>query len=155
MKISGQHLFKAPAEAVWQAIYDPETIKSCIPQCETITRESDTNWVGTARVRIGPLKVLFTGHITLSDVVPPESYTIGIEASGWVGKAHGTSQVKLVPGDTGTMLHYDAEAHVGISMLDKAMNLANRVANELAESFFTKLAAEVEGRQTRNDTQTL
>lgn len=147
MKITGQHPFKAPPAAVWAAICDPDTLKACIPQCEKITRESDTRWVGEARVRIGPIKVLFTGIIVLSDVLPPERYTIAIEASGWVGKAHGQSHVRLIPDADGTTLHYDAEAHIGIALLDKAMNLASHVASELAESFFTKLAAEVEKRQ--------
>ncbi len=149
MKITGQHPFKAPPAIVWEAICDPDILKACIPQCEKVTRESDTRWVGEARVRIGPVKVLFTGIIVLSDVLPPESYTITIEASGWVGKAHGLSHVRLLPAADGTALHYDAEAHIGIALLDKAMNLASRVASELAESFFTKLAAEVEKRQNR------
>ena len=135
MKITGQHPFKAPPAIVWEAICDPDILTACIPQCEKVTRESDTRWVGEARVRIGPVKVLFTGIIVLSDVLPPESYTITIEASGWVGKAHGLSHVRLLPA---------ADA-----LLDKAMNLASRVASELAESFFTKLAAEVEKRQDK------
>ncbi len=148
MKISGQHAFKAPPPAVWDAICDPEALKACIPQCEKIERQTDTLWIGIARVRIGPVKVTFDGVVTLSNVDAPRSYTIAIEASGWVGKAHGQSHVRLEETAEGTLLHYDAEAHIGISLLDKAMNLANRVAAELADSFFTRLAAEVERRQT-------
>lgn len=143
MKINGSHLFHATPEQVWDGIRDPELLKACIPQCEEILCVSDTFWQGKARVKIGVFKTSFTGDIILSEANPPQSYRIHITAKGFVGSAEGDALVTLTPEESATRLTYNAEAHLGIKILDKAMSLADSVAADLAESFFTRLAAAV------------
>ncbi len=143
MQLTSTYTFTAPPEAVWAAIYDPATLKACIPQCEKIERVRADYWLGRAVVGIGPIKVGFDGEITLSDVMPPESYVISIIARSWLGKAQGSAKVRLTPQETGTLLHYDAEVQIGIKLLNKAMDLAQGVAKELADKFFARLALEI------------
>jgi pimeloyl-ACP methyl ester carboxylesterase len=62
----------------------------------------------TVRLKIGPMKVSFTGIVTLSDLDPPNGYTITGEGSGGVaGFAKGSAAVRLELVGEATMLHYD------------------------------------------------
>lgn len=150
MQISGSYPFAAPPARVWAAIYDPAILKACIPQCEKIEPVRPDFWLGRAVVGIGPLKVGFDGEVTLTEVKPPESYVIAIEAKSWVGKASGTACVNLTSAPDGsTLLHYAAEVHVGIKLLDKAMNMAEGVGKDLADKFFGRLAAEISRQPIR------
>lgn len=147
MQVNGTYLFNASPEAVWAAIYDPATLKACIPACEQIEPMRPDFWLGRASVKIGPFTVPFTGEVTLTDIAAPEHYTIAIAAKGWVGSATGRAKVQLRPVPTGTQLSYQAEVHIGIKLLDKAMNLAQGVAKELADKFFARLAQEINRTQ--------
>lgn len=143
MEVAGQYRFATAPEQLWQAICDPQVLKACIPQCDFIERMDETHWKGTASVKISFMKVSFDGLVTLSDLNPPHSYTIQIDSSSWVGKARGTARVQLVPEGDGTALSYLAEVHIGIKLLDKAMNLAEGLAKELADKFFARLAEQI------------
>jgi uncharacterized protein len=146
MQVNGRYFFAASPEQVWEAICDPATLKQCIPQCDHIERRSTTEWYGTAKVKIGPLGVPFEGLITLHDVIAPESYTLRIAAKSWVGTSHGQSQVTLMPEGAGTVLTYQAEANIGIKLLDKAMDRAEGLAHKLSDSFFGRLAEVIKAR---------
>lgn len=151
MEISGNHFFAATPEEVWQIICDPVVLKQSIPQCETMERLNETQWQGTARLKIGPFSTLFSGLITLSNLNPPHSYTISIEARSWLGNSTGSADVRLENSDNGTRLHYDARAVIGISLLDKAAGMASGMAQSIAEKFFNRLA-DIIAQQRQKDT---
>ncbi len=140
MDITGTYHFAASPEDVWRVICDPVALKQSIPQCESIERINETQWRGTARVKVGPLSTLFSGLVTLTNLNPPSSYTITIEAESWMGHSNGTADVTLVASATGTKLTYTAHVKVGIKALDKAMGLATGLAHSLADKFFARLA---------------
>jgi uncharacterized protein len=151
MQISGTYAFAAPPATVWAAIYEPQTLKACIPQCEKIERVRPDFWLGRAVVGIGPLTVGFDGEITLSDVTPPERYIISILAKSWMGKANGSAAVNLVAtAQGGTELRYTANVQIGIKLLDKAMTLAEGVAKDLADKFFSRLVLEIAKTPSRS-----
>ena len=150
MKCTGQFLFDASPDSVWAAIYNPAMLKACIPQCESITPLTPTTWQGVAKVKIGFLPIRFTGDITLSELNPPHSYIIAMVAHGFVGTADGVAHVRLEPAAEGTVLHYEAEVKIGIKMLNKALNLASGLAEELATHFFERLNTLIQ-QQRRGD----
>lgn len=147
MHITGTYAFDAPPETVWAVICDPVALKESIPQCESIERISETQWRGTARIKVGPFSTLFSGVVTLSNLNPPHAYTIGIEADSWMGKSHGSADVTLTPAGAGTVLTYIADVAVGIKVLDKAMDMATGLAHTLADKFFARLAEHIKQQQ--------
>ena len=48
MEMTGEFRIPAPRQRVWEALNDPETLKQCIPGCQTIEKVSDTEF--TAKV---------------------------------------------------------------------------------------------------------
>src|ERR1700674_1448112 len=96
MDMTGTQHIEAPRDVVWAALNDVEVLKQSIPGCQTIEKLSDTEMTAKVVLRIGPVKATFTGKVTLSDLDPPNGYTISGEGSGGpAGFAKGSAIVRL------------------------------------------------------------
>lgn len=142
MDIKGEQRIALPQERVWQALNDPEVLRQCIPGCEAVERVSDTEYKVIMTAAIGPVKAKFNGKLLLSDVQPPNAYTLHFEGSGGVaGFGKGTSTVKLSPEAQGTLLNYDAKAQVGGRLAQVGSRLIDGVARNMTEEFFSRFNA--------------
>ena len=96
MEMHGELRIQAPRQEVWEKLNDPETLKNCIPGCESVDKVSDTEFTAKVVARVGPVKASFSGKVTLTDLDPPAGYTITGEGSGGVaGFAKGSAKVAL------------------------------------------------------------
>ena len=145
MKITGEHRILADRNTVWQALNDPEVLKVCLPGCESIEKTSDTQMNAKITTRIGPVKASFSGAVTLSDLDPPNGYTIAGEGQGGAaGFASGSAKVRLVEDGPGaTVLSYEAEARVGGKLAQIGSRLIDSTVKKLSEEFFGAFAEKV------------
>lgn len=142
MQMSSTRLIAAPPEEVWRALNDPDTLAGCIPGCESLTRESDTQWRAVIAARVGPVSARFNGAIEVADVVAPSSYTLRFKGQGGAaGFATGEAKVALSPAPGGTALAYQAKAQVGGKLAQIGSRLVDGAAARLAEDFFERFAA--------------
>jgi hypothetical protein len=132
---------EAPREVVWAALNDTEVLKACIPGCESIEKTSDTEMEAKVTLKIGPVKASFTGKVTLSNIDPPNGYTISGEGAGGIaGHARGGADVRLEADGEATILHYDVKAEVGGKIAQLGSRLIDSTARKLAGDFFEKFA---------------
>ena len=144
MKMNGEYQLPVARETVWVKLNDTETLKACIPGCESFDKLSDTEFQAVAVTKIGPVKAKFKGKVTLSDLDPPNGYRITGQGDGGVaGFATGGATVKLEPKDGGTLLIYAVEAQIGGKLAQLGQRLVNGAAKKLANDFFQKFAATV------------
>lgn len=140
MKLSGEHHIPASRQTVWEALNDAETLKACLPGCETLDKISDTEMTAKITTKIGPVKATFTGAVTLSDLDPPKGYTLSGEGKGGTaGFASGSASVTLTEQDGGTLLNYEVEAKVGGKLAQIGSRLIDSVTKKLAGQFFGAL----------------
>ena len=146
MVMNGEVQLPAAQEAVWAKLNDPEVLKICIPGCESLEKLSDTEFQAVATNKIGPVKARFKGKVRLSDLDPPNGYKISGEGDGGVaGFAKGGAVVTLKAQDGGTLLSYNVEAQIGGKLAQIGQRLVNGAAKKLADQFFAKFAAAVQG----------
>jgi uncharacterized protein len=144
MTMNGECQLPVSRETVWVKLNDTETLKACIPGCESFDKLSDTEFQAVAVTKIGPVKAKFKGKVTLSDLDPPNGYKISGQGDGGVaGFASGGATVKLEPKDGGTLLSYTVEAQIGGKLAQLGQRLVNGAAKKLADEFFKKFAASV------------
>jgi carbon monoxide dehydrogenase subunit G len=144
MDMTGDRLIAAPREKIYAALNDPEILKACIPGCESIEKLSDTELKATAAVKLGPIAARFTGKVLLSDLDPPNGYTISGEGQGGVaGFAKGGAHVSLLEEPGGTRLSYTVNAQIGGKMAQLGARLIDSTAKSMAEQFFTRFSAAV------------
>ncbi|WP_375462059.1 carbon monoxide dehydrogenase subunit G [uncultured Enterovirga sp.] len=146
MTMAGSVTLPANRETVWAALNDPEVLKRCIPGCQELVRVGDTGFQATAKVSIGPVKATFKGQVNLSDIDPPNGYTISGEGQGGIaGFAKGGAKVGLTDAEGGgTLLTYDVEAQVGGKIAQLGGRLVNGVAKKYADEFFATFAKVLE-----------
>ena len=144
MTMTGEYQLPVSQETVWVKLNDTETLKACIPGCESFDKLSDTEFQTVAVTKIGPVKAKFKGKVTLSDLDPLNGYKISGQGDGGVaGFASGGATVKLEPKDGGTLLSYTVEAQIGGRLAQLGQRLVNGAAKKLADEFFKKFAASV------------
>jgi len=139
MEMSGEQRIPLPQQRVWEALNDPEILKACIPGCESIDRVSDNEYKVAMTAAIGPVKAKFSGKLQLSDMNPPNSYSLAFEGSGGAaGFGKGSAQVSLAPEGGGTLLTYKATASVGGKLAQIGSRLIDGVAKKMSDDFFAR-----------------
>jgi carbon monoxide dehydrogenase subunit G len=145
MTMTGEVQLPATRDVVWQKLNDAEVLKACIPGCEELSKDSDTEFRAIAVTKIGPVKARFKGRVQLTDLDPPNGYRISGEGDGGVaGFAKGGATVNLTDKDGGTLLTYNVEAQIGGKLAQLGQRLVNGAAKKLADDFFRNFAATVE-----------
>ena len=98
MDMTGEYRISAPRDKVWEALNDPEILKICIPGCEELNKDSETELSAKVSTKVGPVSAKFVGKVTLSDINPPEGYNISGEGQGGVaGFAKGGARAAADP----------------------------------------------------------
>ncbi len=142
MDMNGTQRIEAPREKVYAALNDVDVLKQSIPGCETIEKLSDTQMQATVTLKVGPVKASFKGLVTLSDLDPPNGYTITGEGSGGpAGFAKGGAKVTLEPDGNATILHYAVKADIGGKLAQLGGRLIDSTSKKLAGDFFEKFGA--------------
>jgi len=149
MEMSGEQRIPAPRSVVWEALNDPEVLKASIPGCESLERnEAGDGFDAQVRAKVGPVSAKFAGTVTLSDINPPESYTISGEGKGGAaGFAKGGAKVSLTEAEGETLLSYAAEAKVGGKLAQLGSRLIDGTARKMADDFFSRFSQIVVERQ--------
>jgi carbon monoxide dehydrogenase subunit G len=147
MEMKGEQLVPASQADTWKALNDTEVLKACVPGCESIEPAGENVYAVQMTARVGPVSAKFKGKLTLSDLNPPNSYSIAFEGQGGVaGFAKGGAQVSLAPEGHSTRLAYKVKASVGGKLAQIGSRLVDAAAQKVANDFFTafneKLAAE-------------
>jgi carbon monoxide dehydrogenase subunit G len=120
-------------------------LKECIPGCEELLKNSDTELEAKVTLKVGPVKAKFGGKVTLDKSQAPGQFSLKGEGSGGVaGFAKGGADVELEEDGDATVLRYTAKADVGGKIAQLGSRLISSTANRLAGQFFTKFKEEVE-----------
>jgi carbon monoxide dehydrogenase subunit G len=142
MEMTGEQLVPAPQRVVWDALNDPQVLKASVPGCESIEPSGDNQYQVLMVARVGPVSAKFKGKLTLSDVKPPESYSIAFEGQGGAaGFAKGGAQVRLAPEGDKTKLSYDVKASVGGKLAQIGSRLIDATARKMADEFFSRFVS--------------
>ena len=139
MDMTGERRIPAPRRIVWDALNDVDVLKASIPGCESLEKTSDTTMTAKAGIKLGPISAKFSGNVTLSDIDPPNSYTISGDGQGGVaGFAKGGAKVFLTDDGDGTVLKYEVNAQVGGKIAQLGARLIDATAKQMAEQFFNR-----------------
>ncbi len=147
MKQSGEYRIPAERGLVWRALNDPETLRRCIRGCRSMKERPDGGFVAVVKAKVGPVNAAFNATLELSDVNPPNSYTLNIAVKGGAaGFAKGAVEVVLADEGGATLLRYAATGSVGGKLAQVGSRLVDGAARKLAQDFFGAFHAQMSSR---------
>lgn len=140
MELVGEQRLALDRQRVWEALNDPDVLRRCIPGCDLFEPVAGSTYKVAMTAAVGPVKARFHGKLTLSDIVPQESYALSFEGSGGAaGFGKGHARVALADAaPTGTQLTYTVQAQVGGKLAQVGSRLIDGVARKMADEFFSR-----------------
>src|ERR1700722_2553844 len=146
MKLSAEQRIAAPRQRVWEGLNDPEILRASIPGCQSLDKVADDRFTATVEVKVGPIGARFKGAVSLTELDPPNGYTLLLEGSGGIaGSMKGSAKVRLSDASGGTLISYDVEAQVGGRMAQLGGPIIDATAKQLAGKFFSRFGEIVSG----------
>jgi len=145
LEMNGEERIAASVENVWEAINDPETLRACIPGCESLEKLGDNKLLASVVLKIGPVKATFGGSVVMKNINRPHSLTIEGEGRGGIaGFAKGGADVVLLPdGADATILKYTSRADVGGKIAQLGSRLIESTSRKLVAQFFTSMSQKI------------
>src|SRR5580765_3483181 len=110
MEVTGEYLFDAPRETVWAYLQDPNVLVKVLPGCEELKLIGENTYAGALKVKVGPVQGKFQGTITMTDIIPPESYDLQVEGKGAPGFVKGGGGLNLAAQGEQTRMTYHGQA---------------------------------------------
>ncbi|HWH83590.1 MAG TPA: carbon monoxide dehydrogenase subunit G [Burkholderiaceae bacterium] len=146
MELTGERTIPASVDTTWAALNDPEILKGCIAGCESLERTGADTMTAVVAMKVGPVSARFKGNLALTNVLPPNSYTINFDGQGGVaGFGKGSADVALTAqGPQQTLLKYNARATVGGKMAQIGSRLIDATAAKITEDFFRAFEAKLQ-----------
>ncbi len=143
MNFQGTQTLNQPLQRVWDALLDPAVLQQCVAGCDKFERTSDTEYVSSVKVSIGPVSARFASTMTLLEMTPPSACTLRFAGQGGVaGFGKGEAKVALsAVSATETRLDWTADAQVGGKIAQLGARLIDGTVRKMSEDFFQRFAA--------------
>lgn len=127
--------------AVWQALNDPEILKSAIPGCSQIAWSGPATLDLAITVNLGVVKPSFKGELVLSNVIEAQSYTLsGKGKGGLMGLAEGAADITLADDGTATLLAFSAQGGASGQIMKLGKAIVGNSAQKIIDGFFERFA---------------
>jgi uncharacterized protein len=137
VEVKGEYTFTGPVDRVFDALLDPEALRSCIPGCEKFEGLDAETFSVTMRVGVAAVKGTYTGTVRLKDVARPTQYMLQAEGTGGPGFVKTTAVMRLEAAeDAKTILHWSADAQIGGRVAAVGGRMLGGVATHIANQFF-------------------
>jgi uncharacterized protein len=148
MQLTSQQTLPVAQDVAWRSLNDIDLLRESIPGCESITPTGENEYEALVVAAVGPVKAKFKGRLRLSDLDPPNAYTIQFDGQGGAaGHGKGHAQVRLEPaGPQTTLLHYVVNASVGGKIAQVGSRLVDMAAQKIANDFFQNFTAKLKER---------
>ena len=137
MEMISEQLIEMSRDTVWAALNDTTILQQAMPGCESFDATGENTFEARLVTKIGPVKAKFKFDVELSDMDPPNGYTIsGAGQGGAAGFAKGAATVSLTEQNGATLLAYNVQANVGGKLAQLGARLIDGVAKKMANEFF-------------------
>jgi carbon monoxide dehydrogenase subunit G len=139
---------KAPQEAVWGFLTDPQRVARCMPGAAITDRIDEKTFAGTMAVKVGPVSTSYKGKVVF-ERLDQSAHTAEIVATGQDVRGRGgadlrlTSSIKEVaPGET----EVTAASKVNITgiLAQMGRGMVQDVSDHLFQTFSQRMRAELE-----------
>jgi uncharacterized protein len=146
MIIEDTFTVEAPIQKVWDFFLDFEQMGKCMPGAEV--RQTDPgNFEGDLKVKVGPLGAAFSGTVTITEQMPPNTITAAVKAkdkgTGSMAQGEFSSSLRRIdPGTTEVSYRIDVTIRGKIGQFGQTV--IQDTARRLTAEFLACVKAQIE-----------
>ncbi len=140
MAIEIQETFqvRAPIEAVWQFLLDPQRVVVCMPGAELEEVVDDRTFRGNIKVKVGPITTSYKGSVQLTEV-DEQVYMVqmvaeGRETGGGIAKGTMSSRLRALP-DGQTEVVTETSVDIAGRIMQIGRGMIQDVSHQLFQQF--------------------
>lgn len=146
MHIEGSYEFEFERQLVWEVLMDIEVLGSIIPGSRGLQQIGENKYQSRLAVKVGPVNGRFESNFELTNVNPPESYTLIVDGKGPAGHVSGEGSIRLETNGESTVMHYAGDAKIGGKIAAVGQRLLNVAAKQITKQALKKLSKQIETR---------
>jgi len=149
IRIENEFVVPAPIEQAWAMLTDVPRIAPCLPGAELTEVADGPTYKGLARVKIGPMQLVFSGEARLSasDATTRVS-KLSIRGSDTKGRGNVQSEMTFALAAEGAATRVKATTELTLSgsvaQYGRGVGLIKELCNQYAAQFARNLATQIE-----------
>lgn len=139
MKLNDTHKFKVSSAQVYNAILNPEILKSCIPGCESVEFLDANRIQANISTPLPGLRGPFGVVINIVKTQAPHHLELQMQRSGRGGSVNALCQIDIADEGDGSVLSYSADADLQGAVAVADNPVGKGVTNNSLATFFKNL----------------
>ncbi len=144
MELTGEHIVPASREATYDAMLDPEVLKSALPGCEKLEEVGPNEYIATMTIGVAMIKGKYEGRVRIADENRPESFTMHIEGKGPQGQINGVGKLHFEEIDANsTRVTYQGDANVRGMLARIGSRVIQPAAKMIVGKFFEEMTSSI------------
>ena len=144
MNFVGNYELKAPLQAVFDFMTDPNKIGKCFPDVKSLEMEGEDKFVAVVRVGVGFIKGDFKFRIAVLEKKPPSSVRLKGTGTGSGSSVDLNALIELTEMPGGTKLNYNADVKIGGAMAGLAQRVIGSATQKTLNEVFDRAKKELE-----------
>ncbi|MFT3775811.1 MAG: SRPBCC family protein [Minicystis sp.] len=155
MKIEERINVSAPPARVWKFLLDPARVAGCLPGAKLDGTEGDNTFLGTMKVKVGPVMMEFKGKATLSEIVEAEhrvtmTGTGNDKSGGGSAKMDMKSHIVALDGG-GSEIVVVADVDLAGKLVRFGRGMMEGISKQLFKQFSERVRAELANEEEESD----
>jgi carbon monoxide dehydrogenase subunit G len=149
LEVEEKFQVRAPVERVWQFLLDPQQVVTCLPGAELTEVLDARNFVGSMKVKVGPVTVVYKGKLQLTEI-DATAHRVMMIGEGTEKNGGGSvrlsmqSVVRAIDGDGGAEVAVSSTVDLVGRLVQLGRGMMLGVARQLFKQFSDRARAQLE-----------
>jgi len=138
LKIEEKFTVEAPIERVWKFLLSPAQVAGCLPGAQLRGQEGADTYLGTMKIKVGPVTSEFRGKATMSDV-DAQAHRLKLSGTGddtsGGGSARMSMELSVAPTAGGSEVQVVADVEIAGKLVRFGRGMIEGVSKQLFKQF--------------------
>jgi uncharacterized protein len=140
-KIEERFEVQATVERVWKFLIDPQSVVQCLPGAELLETQDERTFLGSIKVKVGPLAMAYKGHAKFTEV---NEQTHQVRMVGEAREVGGSGSTKVTMLSTVASLASggsEVSVNAEIDLVGKIVQFGRGMIEEVSRQMFRQFSA--------------
>lgn len=139
MKLNGSHKFTVSSTQIFNAILNPNMLRTCIPGCDSVEYLDASRIKANITTPLPGLKGPYGVVINIEQCQAPNNLVLHVQRKGTGGSVDATSSINIVDQADGALLTYHANANLTGPIAVANNPIGEGITKNSLKSFFKNL----------------